>query len=239
MFEYAFQGGIHNDYSATTGYGVNFLLGGDGLDGWAYQFGSSFSTRVGNRGQVSIAPEYTREEQPRQYVMTVSNAGGGEHTFGKRYVFSRIAASELSLQLRLNYYFTPDLSLALYAEPFTASGRFFAHGELLRTRDNALREYGTDGTTITKTGDGRYTITDGEEVFTIPDNDYGYQSFRSNLVLRWEFLRGSTLYFVWQRNLEDHQDPGRNVRAGSLFDALSARGEDFVALKISYWLPIS
>jgi hypothetical protein len=237
--EYSLECGVHNDHSATTGYGITTVLVGDELDGWLYLFSGDFSTRVGNRGQISLAPTYRRQEKSRQYVATVSSAGGGEQTFGNRYVFSRIAASELSLQLRVNYYFTPDLSLALYAEPFTASGRFFGHGELLRARDNQLREYGADGTTIGLDEDGNYLVTDGAALFTIPNHDYGYQSFRSNVVLRWEFLRGSTLYVVWQRNLEDEHDPGRNVRPKALFDAFDARGEDFVALKISYWLPIS
>lgn len=239
MLDYSLSFGVHSNHSATTSYGASTLLAGDGLDGWLYLFSADFSTRVGNRGQVSISPVYVREEQPRQYVATISQAGGGEGTYGRRYVFSRIAASELSLQLRVNYYFTPDLSLALYAEPFTASGRFFGHAELARARDNELREYGTDGTMISALDDEYYTVTDGEEEFIIPNLDYGYQSFRSNLVLRWEFLRGSTLYFVWQRNLEDDQHRGRNVRPKSLFDTFGVSGQDFVALKISYWVPIS
>ncbi len=239
MLDYSLNFGINSNHSATTNYGASTLLAGDNLAGWLYLFSANFSTRVGNRGQISLNPVYVREEQPRQYVTTITDAGGGEDTFGSRYVFSRIAASRLSLQLRLNYYFTPDLSLELYAEPFAASGRYFGHGELVRARDNELREYGADGTTLSENEDGDYTINDGENTFTIPNRDYGYQSFRSNLVLRWEFLRGSTLYFVWQRNLEDYKDPGRTVRAKSLFATFGVTGEDFVALKISYWLPIS
>ena len=99
--------------------------------------------------------------------------------------------------------------------------------------------YGTEGTTISTNADGDYEVIDGPNDFAFSNGDFGYQSFRSNVVLRWEFLLGSTLYFVWQRNLEDENEPGRLVRPKSMFDALGASGEDFVALKISYWMPIS
>jgi hypothetical protein len=73
----------------------------------------------------------------------------------------------------------------------------------------------------------------------LPYLDFGVRSFRSNMVLRWEFRPGSTLYLVWQRDLSEDRDIGKNVGPGSLFDSFGADGTDFVALKISYWLPVS
>jgi len=58
-------------------------------------------------------------------------------------------------------------------------------------------------------------------------------------VLRWEFRPGSTLFLVWQQNREGEDDPGRLVRGKSLWESLQAKGEDFIAIKISYWIPVS
>lgn len=76
---------------------------------------------------VSTAPQFVREEQARQYVARVADAGGGEGTYGARYIFSHITRNTGRLEPRMDYYLTPDLSLELYAEPFAAHGRYFGH----------------------------------------------------------------------------------------------------------------
>jgi len=52
--------------------------------------------------------------------------------------------------------------------------------------------------------------------------------------LRWEWRLGSTLYLVWQQN-RGADLPFAAVRPSHLLDALDARGENFLAIKISYW----
>ena len=148
-------------------------------------------------------------------------------------MFAFVDRNTLSAQIRLNYAFTPDLTLELYAEPFAASGRFHDFGELPAARSRELRTYGTDGTTITPGTDG-YTVTADGQTFTLPDRDFNVLSFRSNLVLRWEWLRGSTLYLVWQQDRSGIAD--RDVGLRSLFDTFDADGQNFVALKMTYWL---
>ena len=37
-------------------------------------------------------------------------------------------------------------------------------------------------------------------MFTLEDRDFRVRSFRSNLVLRWEWRPGSTLYVIWQQD---------------------------------------
>jgi hypothetical protein len=141
----------------------------------------------------------------------------------------------------LDYFFSPDLSLQLYAEPFVSSGQYTEFGELAAGATNDLLVYGTDGTTISQSSDeSEYVVTDGAETFEIDNPDYSEFSFRSNIVLRWEFSAGSTLYLVWQRNLGGEFDNRRHrVRPGDLFKTLDGDGVDFVALKISYWIPLS
>ena len=181
--------------------------------------------------RISIDPGWTHEVVSRQFVAAVP--GGSPATFGTRYVFSFVDRTTLSAQIRLNYSFTPDLSLELYAEPFAASGHFRDFGELPAARSRDLRAYGTDGTTITPT-DGGYTVTADGDTFTLPDRDFNVLSFRSNLVLRWEWLRGSTLFVVWQ---QDRSGAATSpVGVGSLFDTFGSEGRNFLAVKASYWL---
>ncbi|HEV2145777.1 MAG TPA: hypothetical protein VGR37_00015 [Longimicrobiaceae bacterium] len=65
------------------------------------------------------------------------------------------------------------------------------------------------------------------------------RSFRSNAVLRWEWRPGSMLYLVWQRDRFDFQNHGARVGPGSLWDTLQDGGNNHLALKLTYWIPVS
>jgi hypothetical protein len=188
-----------------------------------------------DRITIGTEPRYVRSSDPRQYLSTLD--GGSDATFGGRYVFGFIERSEISAPLRLNYSFTPDVSLQLYAEPFAASGRYSDIGELAAARTFDLRLYGTDGTTIERDEEGDYTITDGDDEFTIGNPDFNTLSFRSNLVFRWEWRPGSTLFVVWQANRSSFSDDGSPVDLGSMFDAFGAAGQNILSVKLTYWLP--
>jgi hypothetical protein len=99
--------------------------------------------------------------------------------------------------------------------------------------------YGTDGTEIATQPDGSRTVTDGNSVFTLFDRDFNYLSFRSNLVLRWEWLRGSTLFLVWQQDRSRSTLSHDAIGPVDMFESIATSGTNFIALKISYWLPVN
>ncbi len=106
-----------------------------------------------------------------------------------------------------------------------------------------MRVYGTNGTTISEdTGPAprEITVTDGEDTFSFEREDFKALSFRSNVVLRWEWRPGSTLFLVWQMNRGSEvpvtsPDP---VHPGDAWRSLGEPGRSFLAIKASYWLPI-
>jgi hypothetical protein len=142
------------------------------------------------------------------------------------------------MQIRFAYNFDPDLTLELYAEPFAASGRYYDFGELPVAQSRELRMYGTDGTTIARQSDGSFAVIDRGKSFSLSNRDFNVQSFRSNVVLRWEWRLGSTLYFVWQQNRSLTKAIGDLVTSSSLVEAITATGDNILALKLSYWLPV-
>jgi hypothetical protein len=96
--------------------------------------------------------------------------------------------------------------------------------------------YGQGGTSLTRQDDGSWAVTDGAAAFTLPNSDFNVRSFRSNVVLKWEWRPGSLLYVVWQQNRASSVPQGSHVGVGDLFDSLSAPGDNVFAVKISYWL---
>jgi hypothetical protein len=162
--------------------------------------------------QLAIGPAYERRVDTQQYVSTL--AGGRPATFGSRYIFAHVDQSTYSMEVRLNYTFKPDLTLDFYGEPFAASGRYDHFGELAAARTRL---------TIPLTG-------------TLPSRDFNVQSFRSNLVLRWEWRAGSTLYLVWQQDREREEALGTRVGLGDMFSSLGRSGDNFFAIKASFWM---
>lgn len=228
---------LQNNSAEDFGWSAALSAFADEVDSWNWSFDGSVSLRAHGRWQFYAEPSYVREFNTRQYVATV--AGGGIGTYGARYIFSTIDRSTLSLRLRLNYAFTPDLTLELYAEPFAASGAYLAFGELSKAGALALRRYGEDGTSIAMAEDGlSYSVVDGSERFDIPRQDFNILSFRSNVVLRWEWLRGSTLYLVWQQNRSGYELSSARIGARRLLDSFDSPGDNFLALKISLWIPV-
>jgi hypothetical protein len=172
-----------------------------------------FSVRPHPQWQLTVSPAYVREVSSQQYVATLP--GGGPDTYGGRYIFGRIDRSTYSAQVRANYTFKPDLNLDFYGEPFVASGRYDSLGELAAARTRRLLPVGLD---------------------QLPPEDFLVRSFRSNLVLRWEWRPGSVFYLVWQQNRETEDATRERASIGDVFRSLGARGDNFFAVKMSVWL---
>lgn len=210
----------------------------DEFGGWRSDASTGLTVRPASRWEASIDPTYSRSVDARQYVAT--RTGGSAATFGQRYIFSFVERSTLSARLRLNFALTPDFTVEAYAEPFAASGRFYDLGELAAARSRRMRVYGGSGTgtsiTVAPTG---YVVSDGPQTFTLPALDFNRLSFRSNIVLRWEWLPGSSAYFIWQQNRQDDDSDTRLVRPRDLWDAARSNGDNILAIKISYWFGLS
>ena len=180
--------------------------------GLIFVVGSELTMQPSPQWQLSINPEYEREVDTQQYVSTLP--GGSAATYGGRYIFAHVDRSTYSMEVRLNYTFKPDLTLDFYGEPFAASGRYSHFGELAAARTRLMIPLGG----------------------TLPNRDFNVESFRSNLVLRWEWRAGSTLYLVWQQDREHEETLGTRVGLGDMFGSIGRRGDNFFAIKASFWM---
>ncbi|MEN8145208.1 MAG: DUF5916 domain-containing protein [Gemmatimonadota bacterium] len=229
-----------NNFSSKTRWSINTFFNNRNR-GFTRNIGGSLSFEPGDRVRVSFSPRYSRRTSRLQYVTTLDRAT--DRTFGQRFIFSTLEQSTLSSSFSLNYSFSPDMNLDVSAEPFTSTGRFSEFGELPAASSFDLRQYGTDGTTLTEVVDAdgirSFDVTDGAESFTLGDNDFTSLSFQSRVVLRWEFKPGSTFFFTWRQSRNDFESVGDFVTPGSLFDSFSSPGTNTLSVKFSYWLPIS
>lgn len=72
-----------------------------------------------------------------------------------------------------------------------------------------------------------------------PNADYNYSSLNSTLLIRWEYLPGSTLYVVWTRSRPEVDGSVNDLDLSRDFDRFfSAGAKNIFLVKASYWLNI-
>ncbi len=245
-----FDGNLSNNSSGRTTARINLTHERGEFDAWSTEVGLRLGFNPTETMTLSIDPGYQRRVSARQYVGRFEE--GGVLTYGQRYVFARIERSQLSMRMRVNYLFSPTLSLEAYGEPFSASGRYFGFGELAAASSRFLREYGEAAGTSISLANQVYQVQDTEipGSFEFSNPDFNSFSFRSNLVVRWEWQPGSTIFLVWQQNRSDYcrggdvdvcpngSVPGSLASVASFADPFKLPGDNFLAVKVSYWIAV-
>ena len=143
--------------------------------------------------------------------------------------------------MRLDWTFSPNLSLQLYAAPYIASYNYTALKEFRSPGTFDFDLYGEQVGSLETNADGSSVIDpDGagpSPAFTLPKLDFNFRSIRVNTVLRWEYRPGSVLFFVWQQERDDFAQRNGLLDFSRDYDALfHVRPVNTFLIKASYWL---
>jgi len=153
----------------------------------------------------SLYADWDREQNVFHYITDVEFNGN------TRYILSKFSSQSASLQMSVNWNISPNISLEYRGRPYFMSGKF-SDFKVITDGDNENYADRFDLFTdnITLTDDVYYCDEDRDLItdYTFDDPDFIYGSYQSNLVFRWEYQPGSTLFLVWSRNHE--MDNGEN-----------------------------
>ena len=207
--------------------------------GWFRSIGTTATVHPGPNLQFSFGPSYSRGKNVSQFITQVTDPSATA-TYGVRSVFATIRETDLALDTRLNWTFSPKLSLQLYVQPLIVSGDYTDYKELRAPRTFDFNVYGRDAGTIAADGSGGFTVDPDAggpaPAFSVGDQNFNFRSLRANLVFRWEYRPGSTLFLVWQQRRSGmasvgNFDFGRDF--GAIFDNPAT---NVLAVKATYWL---
>jgi hypothetical protein len=195
----------------------------------------SVSVKPTNFLRISLSPGYNISNEELQYVSTE------KYGVNDRYIFGTINQQTLSASLRINLNLSPDLSLQYWGQPFVATGKYTQHkfitNPLADDYHDRFSVY-TDAQ-ITEV-DGEYIIDeepDGIPDYSFDNRDFNVQEFLSNLVLRWEYNPGSSVYLVWSQTRSGYYPTGTmNIGEdlGNLFDSDENHPRNVFLIKFSY-----
>jgi hypothetical protein len=180
---------------------------------------------------VFLGPAWSGRIDPMQYVAEADDGAGHSH-----YVLGTIHETTASLTARVNWALTSYLSLQVYAQPFVVSGRY----SQLKDVDNPAAERFADRFHILQSNE--YTISDGTVfvdhagMYSFARPDFRLGQLRSNVVLRWEYRPGSTVFVLWSHGQTSTSDDGRFQLGRNLGDLIKASEDNLVMIKVNYWL---
>ncbi len=214
-------------------------FGSDELGGDEYGFGVDFEWKPLPQIEFSIGPEYHRNMSMLQWVTSVEDVKAVE-TYGTRYVFGEMEQQTISANIRLNWTFTPKLSLQLFVQPLISVGNYNNFKEYAEPRTLDYNYYGENGSTITYDSENsEYTVDpdgSGESNFLFENPDFNFKSFRANLVFRYEVLPGSTLYFVWTNDRANYENQGNFDVVNDFTNLWEEETDNVFLLKFTYWI---
>ncbi|MDD8020760.1 MAG: DUF5916 domain-containing protein [Acidobacteriota bacterium] len=187
---------------------------------------------------LSFGPSVSKDRNETQWLTSRSDELMTE-TYGHRYIFGRIDQTVVASEIRLNWIFTPRLSLQVYLQPYIAVGKYDRLKQLNRPASYDYLIYGQGGSTISYE-DNYYLIDpDGSgpaAAFSLYNPDFNYKSLRGTIVLRWEYRLGSLLYLVWTQNRADYAHPGDFSLWRDLGNLFTAPGDNVFLIKLTYRL---
>jgi hypothetical protein len=190
------------------------------------------------RVALRFGPSYFRNGDGAQYVTAAADPLATA-TYGARYVFGELQQHTLAADLRLNWIFTPRLSVELFLQPLVSSGSYTQLKELAAPRSYDFVRYGVDGAS---TWDRRAGIVDPDgpggpaAPITVGNPDFTFASLRGNAVLRWEYRPGSTLFVVWTRSSASELSRGSIDFGTDWQDLFRGPAENIFLVKFTYWV---
>ena len=199
----------------------------------SYSLWASF--RPTNAIQFSIGPSYDINHDVLQYVENVELENGDI-----RYLNATIDQKTLSATIRLNYTINPNLSIQYYGSPFISQGEYKAFKYITNSMDPQFDNRFTTYTTDQYQYDSEENIyhfdenKDGNVEFSIENPDFSFMQFRSNLVVRWEYIPGSEIFLVWSQGTTGTGDPNKQLFPNLEQNLFSEKARNIFLIKYTY-----
>jgi hypothetical protein len=179
---------------------------------WVASVGPGLTLRPVDRAEVQLQPSIEWRRTGTQFIDKPYTPAG------TRYLVGDLRQRTAALTARGSVAFTPTLTVQAYAQPFVSNGRFARAGEvvnpLARRVADRVRFFGpSEIETSADRSEVTYRTSGGSA--TLDNPDFSITKLNANVVLRWEYRAGSTVYAVWsQGRSEEAHDGGAGI--GSL-----------------------
>lgn len=226
---------LNTDWRRTFAGGIGGAVAfsddgaGESVNTWTY-----LAIRPSNAMRIEISPSYSHDQPHLQYVTEVTS--GGE----PRFVFASLDQKTVDVSLRVDLAVTPDLTIQYYGAPFIAAGRYRAFKRITDARAARYDDRFLEPAIVTfDAADNEYAVDedgDATEDYTFENPDFNVRDFNSNLVLRWEYSAGSSLFLVWSQSRFGFNPDGSFALGDDLDGLFDVHPHNVFLIKINRWL---
>jgi hypothetical protein len=159
-----------------------------------------------------------------------------------RFLVARLRQSEFRVVLRAEFAPTPDFTVQYFGQPFLCAGSYSRFKRITNPRAAILgdrfADLGPDEITLVRE-ENRYNVSEtssGEWDYGFDRPDFNLREFRSNLVVRWEYSPGSTLFLVWSQDRSSEETAGVMALRNEVEELFRGPYRNVFLVKLSYWL---
>lgn len=121
----------------------------------------------------------------------------------RRTIVSEVNQRSFALTARLTYNLTPSLTVQYYGQPFIFRARYQHYGvvtdPLAKNYDARFQQFADTQLHLNNNAFEVDEDGNGSVDYTFSQPDFNFVQFRSNLVVRWEYIPGSEVYLVWSQ----------------------------------------
>lgn len=186
-----------------------------------------------NALRISAFPSLDINHDKLQFIDNFDDVNGSP-----RYLNGEINQRTLSMSFRLNYTINPNLTIQYWGQPFISRGRYsnFKHitDPIAKTFEDRFVQYSAEQTVLS---DGTYAIDedlDGVTDFSFDNPDFSFVQFRSNLVVRWEYIPGSEIFLVWSQDVSRDGNPTEGLLPSLGDNIFGQKPQNIFLLKATY-----
>jgi hypothetical protein len=198
-------------------FNANWFRGSDGRSR-SWNAGPEIDYKVAGRFSSALSVNHARNVANAQWYGNYTDSVGATH-----YTFAHLNQTTNSATVRLNYTFSPNVSVQAYTQPFVSKGTYTNIRQL-------------SATPRADSYDARYAVY-GDTSVTNNPGGFNFKEFQSNVVFRWEYKPGSTLFLVWNEGRQGYiPAQGTTDFSGDVRDLMRLHPANTFLVKVSYWL---
>jgi len=211
--EVGFWNGINTDSRKKVRFNAFHRGSWGGEDSYnSYSIEAGVVYQPFNALRVSAFPEYSINNDKLQFIDNLDVNGNPVYLNGE------IAQRTLSMSFRLNYTINPNLTVQYWGQPFISTGRYSNFKNVTNaTASQFVDRFDQFSSDQLSFAAGSYTVDedlDGITDFSFDDPDFSFVQFRSNLVVRWEYIPGSEIFLVWSQDISQSGSPDESLLRG-------------------------
>ncbi len=185
-----------------------------------------------NSLSLSLSTEYSKNPNKTQYVTTSDFNGTA------RYINGEIDQETLSATLRVNYNINPNLTIQYYGQPFIFKAKYanfnYVNNPIARNLNDRIISYENNQVSFLNDNYSVDEDLDGTIDYSFGNPDFAFVQFRSNLVMRWEYIPGSEIFLVWSQGVTGSGDPSNDFSAIVENQLLNQKPQNTFLIKATY-----